>query len=310
MISELVVHSVQTVHLSCTHTNTVSKWIENSFHMTQIITEFHRAHPKQFLSLWYVWRKSCTYLALTQTMSPNRPKWDCTWLTWYSSSIGCVQNDFWACATFGTHHAPNRPKWGSTWPTSPRSSIGCIQNDFWAYGTFGAKRAPILRQDYHYLQTDQRWHCLQMDRNKIPHDPRHLAVSSCVSKMISQPMVRSAQIVRLSCTHTNTISKWTETRFYMTQIIKEFHWAHLKWYLSLWYVWRKSCTYLAPTQKCLQTDQYEIAHDSRHVAAPSGVFKMISKPVLHLAQTVHLSCTNTNTATKQTKTRFHMTHVT
>jgi hypothetical protein len=27
------------------------------------------------------------------------------------------------------------------------STIGGIQNDFWAYGTFGAKHAPILGQD-------------------------------------------------------------------------------------------------------------------------------------------------------------------
>jgi hypothetical protein len=30
---------------------------------------------------------------------------------------------------------------------APRSSIGCVQNGFWAYGTFGANHAPILCQD-------------------------------------------------------------------------------------------------------------------------------------------------------------------
>ena len=29
--------------------------------------------PKRYLSPWYVWRKPCTYLALTITPSPNRP---------------------------------------------------------------------------------------------------------------------------------------------------------------------------------------------------------------------------------------------
>jgi hypothetical protein len=33
-----------------------------------------------------------------------------------------------------------------TWPTSPRSSIGFVQNDFWAYDTFDVNNAPILRQ--------------------------------------------------------------------------------------------------------------------------------------------------------------------
>jgi hypothetical protein len=37
---------------------------------------------------------------------------------------------------------------------------------------------------------------------------------------------------------------------------------------------------------------------------------MISEPMVHLAQTMHLSCTNTNTIAKQKKERFHMTHVT
>jgi hypothetical protein len=72
----------------------------------------------------------------------------------------------------------------STWPTSPRSSIGCIQNNIRAYGTFGANRAPILLQ---YKE------CLQMDQNEIPQDPRYLAVLLSVSKMISKPVVCSAQ---------------------------------------------------------------------------------------------------------------------
>jgi hypothetical protein len=38
---------VAPVHLSCTYTNTISKWTEMRF-------EFHPVRPKQFLSLWYV----------------------------------------------------------------------------------------------------------------------------------------------------------------------------------------------------------------------------------------------------------------
>jgi hypothetical protein len=59
---------------------------------------------------------------------------------------------------------------------------------------------------------------LQKDRNEILHDPRHLGVPSGVSKSVSKAMVRLVQTVDLSCTDTNTISKWTETRFYMTHI--------------------------------------------------------------------------------------------
>ena len=108
---------------------------------------YHRERPKRYLTIWYIWFKPCTYLAPTLTPSPNGPKQD------------------------------------STRPTSPRSSIGCVQNDFRAYGTFCTNHAPILRQYYHYLQTD---------RNELSGEPRHLAVPSGASKTILKPMVRLA----------------------------------------------------------------------------------------------------------------------
>jgi hypothetical protein len=79
---------------------------------------YHRLRPKWFLGLWYVWRKPSVYLAPTLTPSPNGLKQD------------------------------------SKWPTSPRSSIGSVQNDFWACGTFGVNHVPILHQDWHYLQSE------------------------------------------------------------------------------------------------------------------------------------------------------------
>jgi hypothetical protein len=63
---------------------------------------------------------------------------------------------------------------------------------------YPALHAPILHQHKQCLQTDQ---------NEITHDPRHLAVSSCASKMISQPVVHSAQTMHLSCNDTNNVSK-------------------------------------------------------------------------------------------------------
>jgi hypothetical protein len=116
-----------------------------------------------------------------------RPKW--------FSSIWYIQHK--AC----TYHAsrlalsPNGPKQAFTWVSSPRSTIRCVQNDFWAYGTVGANRASILlRHKY----------CLWMDRNGIPHEPCHLAIPSGASKMISKPMVHSAQTVHLSCVKITT----------------------------------------------------------------------------------------------------------
>jgi hypothetical protein len=106
LISESVVCSARTVHLSCVKTSTVSKRTESSFHLSVVTLEYHRVHPKWFLRPWYIWRKSCAYLAPTLTLSPNRSKRDFTWPTSPRSSFRCVQNDFWACGTFGTNCAP------------------------------------------------------------------------------------------------------------------------------------------------------------------------------------------------------------
>ena len=74
---------------------------------------------------------------------------------------------------------------------------------------FDANRAPILCQDLHYLQ---------MERNELSLEPRHFGVRTGASKMISEPMVRLAQIVHLSCTDANTVFKWEEVRFHMTHV--------------------------------------------------------------------------------------------
>jgi hypothetical protein len=61
-------------------------------------------------------------------------------------------------------------------------------------------------------------HYLQKDRKEILHDPRHLGVPSGASKIIFEAMLCVVQIMDLSCTETNNISKSTETRFYMTHV--------------------------------------------------------------------------------------------
>jgi hypothetical protein len=117
----------QTVHLSCTASNSVSKWIETRFHMTNVTEEIHRVCPKWFLSLWYVRRKPCTYLMSRLALCPN----------W--------------------------PERASTWASSPRSTIGCVQNDF--YAMFSANRAPILQWHYQCLQMD--WNEIPHDQCDI-----------------------------------------------------------------------------------------------------------------------------------------------
>ena len=150
------------------------------------------------------------------------------------------------------------------------SSIGCVQNDFRANGMFGANRAPI---------SHRQW--LPTDRNEIPLDPCHLESPSGASKMISEPMVRSAQTVHLSCVKTSTISqktkmslhlpsgaskmvsepmvrlaqtvhlscpdtntvpKCTESRLHSSHITLDYHQVRPKRFLSLWYVRHKPCS--------------------------------------------------------------------
>jgi hypothetical protein len=84
-----------------------------------------------------------------------------------------------------------------------------------------------------------------MDRNELPLDLRHLGVLSGVPKMIYEPVVRSFQTVHLCCAEINTISKRTNTSFYMTHVTYEFRQVCPKRFSGQFYVWRKLCTYLA-----------------------------------------------------------------
>jgi hypothetical protein len=118
MISGSMVCLAQTVHLSCTDTNTVSKWTKMRFHMTHVTSEFYRVRSKWFPSLWYVQRNHAPI------------------------------------AHQDRHYLQNGPNQASTWASSPRSTIRCVQNNTWAYGMFSANSAPILHLYWQCLQTD------------------------------------------------------------------------------------------------------------------------------------------------------------
>ena len=60
----------------------------------------------------------------------------------------------------------------------------------------------------------------------------------------------------------------------------------------------KLCTYLTPTLTPSPNGPNEIPHDPHHLGVPSGASKMISEPMVRLAQTVHISYINTNTISK------------
>ena len=50
-------------------------------------------------------------------------------------------------------------------------------------------------------------------------------------------------------------------------------------------------------------DQIELPLEPRHLGVPSVHPKLFSELMVRLAQTVHLSCTDTNTVSNQTKMR-------
>ena len=85
-----------------------------------------------------------------------------------------------------------------------------------------------------------------MDRSEIPYDTRHLGVPLGVSKLISYHMVRSMQTVQLCCIKISTISEQTKSSLHLSLFNYEYHQMRLKWFLSLWCIRRKPCTYLLP----------------------------------------------------------------
>jgi hypothetical protein len=149
-----------------------------------------------------------------------------------------------------------------------------------------------------------------MDRTEHPLEPRHLGVPSSAFKTISTPMVRSVETMLLSCTNTNTVSKWTKIRFHMTHITYEFHWVRPKLFMSLWYIQCKPCTYLLSRLALSLNGPNRAPPNHRHLGVPSDASKMIYETMVCLSLVKHLSCTDANTVSKHIETRFYMTHVT
>jgi hypothetical protein len=54
MISEPMVRSTQTMHLSCIKISTKSKQNESSIYYCLVTQLYHQVRPKRFLSRWYV----------------------------------------------------------------------------------------------------------------------------------------------------------------------------------------------------------------------------------------------------------------
>jgi hypothetical protein len=118
-------------------------------------------------------------------------------------------------------------------------------------------------------------------------------------KTISEPMVRLAQIADQSCSDTNTVSKLSETRFYMTHRVRPKNFSSLSF--------GANCTPRLDYHY-LQIDQNELPLEPCHLLVPKGASNRISEPMVRSVQTMHLYCIDTNIVSKRTETRFHMTH--
>jgi hypothetical protein len=130
-----------------------------------------------------------------------------------------------------------------------------------------------------------------MDQNKLSLDTRHLGVPSGVPKIISMPIVHSAQTVHQCSTEINTISKLDRNELPLNPHHLGVPTGVPKMSSMWWYVRRKPCTYLAPRLTLSPNGPKQASLDIHYLGVPSGVPNAISMPVVHSSQTVRLSCT-------------------
>jgi hypothetical protein len=80
------------------------------------------------------------------------------------------------------------------------------------------------------------------------------------------------------------------------------------WFLSLWSIWGKTCTYVASRLTLSPNGSKQASIWPLNLRVPSGMAKMNCMPLVHSVKTMQLS--EINTISKWTKMSFHLTHVT
>jgi len=123
---------------------------------------------------------------------------------------------------------------------------------------------------------------------------------------MSEHMVCSMQTMHLSSIKISTISKQTKLSFHLSPFTKEYHWVCPKWFLSLWCIRHKQCTYLALKLTLSPNKRCKIPYDARHLVVPSGESKLISEHMVCSMQAMHLSCIIFSTISKETEPSFHL----
>ena len=123
------------------------------------------------------------------------------------------------------------------------------------------------------------------------HDTRHLGVPSCASRLISKHMLRSIQTMHLCCIRISTISKLTEPSFHLSLFNQEYKIVRPNWFLSLWCIMRKLCTY--PALKLIMSTNGPKQDSIWHTSSRSsnmcvqidfqgyGMFHANRAPILH-----------------------------
>jgi hypothetical protein len=122
-------------------------------------------------------------------------------------------------------------------------------------------------------------------------------------RRFSDPMVHSTQTTQLSCIEITTISKRTQTSCHRSSIGCVPHDFRADATFDT-----NRARFLQCDYRYLQTNSNELPLEARHIRVSSGASKTISEPMVRLAQTTHLYCTNANTVSKWSKTSFHKTH--
>ena len=126
-----------------------------------------------------------------------------------------------------------------------------------------------------------------MDRNELSHDPCHLGVASGVAKMIFHARGTIGP-------HRAPILCWDQHYLQTDRNELPHDPRHLevpsgvpKWLPCPWYVQRYPCTYLVPRLTLSPNGFKRASAWSTSPRSTTFVSKMISKPMVRLAQTVH-----------------------
>ena len=108
----------------------------------------------------------------------------------------------------------------------------------------------------------------------------------------------------------STISKQTEPSFHLSLFTLEYQQVHPKWFLRLWCIRCKLCTYLAPKLTLSPNRRSQISYDTCHLGVPSGASKLILEHMVCFTQTLHLSCIKISNISELTKSCFHLSPLT